>query len=137
MPSFVLDSWALLAFLKAEAPAFSRVEELLYEAQAQQIECFISLINLGEVYYISGRTSGKSQADHIMDKIHELPLTILLVDETTVIQAARYKMSYPISYADAFAVVAALQQNAILVTGDPEFDKLQGLIKIEKLQCNA
>jgi predicted nucleic acid-binding protein len=43
-------------------------------------------------------------------------------------------MLYPISYADAFAVAAALQQNATLVTGDPELNKLQGRVSIEMLQ---
>ncbi len=69
--------------------------------------------------------------------IYHFMLDNTLVDEATVIQAARYKMLYPISYANAFAVVATLQQNAILVTGDPAFDKLQGLVRIEMLQCNS
>ena len=49
----------------------------------------------------------------------------------------RYKMLYPISFADAFAAAAAFQQHATLVTGDPEFNKLQEIIKIEMLPRNA
>ncbi|CAN5451853.1 type II toxin-antitoxin system VapC family toxin [soil metagenome] len=137
MSNIVLDSWALMALLNREEPAASRVRALLYEAKQQQINIFLSLVNLGEIYYIVGRRRGNSVAEETVAGIHTLPLTILPIDEATVIQAARYKMLYPISYADAFAVAAAFQQNAMLVTGDPEFDKLQGIVKIEMLQRNT
>ena len=34
------------------------------------------------------------------------------------------------SYADAFAVAAAVQKKALLVTSDPEYKKVEKLIKI-------
>ena len=136
MVNLVLDSWAFMALLNSEEPAASRIRTLLYKARQQQIHIFLSLINLGEIYYIIGRRRGNRAAEETLAEIRTLPLTILPVDEATIIQAARYKMLYLISYADAFAVVAALHQNAVLVTGDPEFDKLQGLVRIEMLQRN-
>ncbi|MEW6663775.1 MAG: hypothetical protein AB1512_00970 [Thermodesulfobacteriota bacterium] len=48
--------------------------------------------------------------------------------------AASLKIGFAISYADAFAAAETKQQDAILVTGDPELFKLQGFIKIEKLK---
>ena len=40
---------------------------------------------------------------------------------------------YPLSYADAFAAETARDQNAILVTGDPELWQLSKLEPIELL----
>jgi ribonuclease VapC len=34
------------------------------------------------------------------------------------------------SYADAFAVVSAMEHTAILVTGDPEFRQVEHLVRI-------
>lgn len=39
-------------------------------------------------------------------------------------------MRYPISYADAFALATALEQNAALVTGDQEFRQVEHLVKV-------
>jgi uncharacterized protein len=38
-----------------------------------------------------------------------------------VLTAAHVEALYPISYADAFAVVTALDNECALLTGDPEF----------------
>jgi predicted nucleic acid-binding protein len=48
--------------------------------------------------------------------------------------AARLKIGYTLSYADAFAVAAGQQWEAIVVTGDPELKALQGAVRIEMLQ---
>jgi predicted nucleic acid-binding protein len=44
--------------------------------------------------------------------------------------AADFKSRFSISLADAFAAALAKALNAELVTGDPEFNALQGEIKI-------
>ncbi|RME35826.1 MAG: hypothetical protein D6793_06790, partial [Thermoflexia bacterium] len=48
--------------------------------------------------------------------------------------AARLKMRYAISYADAFAAVLAQELGAVLVSGDPELVALQGEISLERLE---
>lgn len=52
-----------------------------------------------------------------------------------MLSAARLKARYAISYADAFVVVVAQEQQAILLTGDPEFKPLEvdGILKVEWL----
>jgi hypothetical protein len=47
----VLDAWAILAYLQREEPAASRVREILKKAEARQVDLFVSLINVGEVFY--------------------------------------------------------------------------------------
>ena len=54
-----------------------------------------------------------------------------------VLAAAHFKAQFPISYADAFAVVAVAAQECggVVMTGDPEFSPLAnaGLVAVEWL----
>jgi len=50
-----------------------------------------------------------------------------------VIDAARIKAEYPLSFADCFAIAIARCQKAAVLTGDPEFKKVEHLVKIEWL----
>lgn len=130
---YVLDAWALLALLQGEEPAAARVKQLLSDAADTDTERFISLINLGEVIYRVGKVKGENEAQKTLAQIRRLPLTILPADEKAVFAAVRFKMHHPISYADAFAVAAAEDLAALLVTGDPELEQLKNNIQIEML----
>ncbi len=132
--AFVLDAWALLAFLQGEEPAASRVKSLLQEARNEKVILYVSIINMGEVYYRIGKTRGQSEADALVEELQLLPLIILPASNEDVMAAARLKMRYSISYADAFAVSTTLQHGAILLTGDPELLELAGQLSIEKLE---
>ena len=133
---FLLDSWAVLAYLKKESPADLRVLELLEYASQGSVRLFLSVINLGEIYYSVGRVRGEAFAERVLAELRLLPLEILPADDETVLAAARWKMKYPISYADAFAAATAEQAQATLVTGDPELVTLNKILKIEALQRN-
>jgi predicted nucleic acid-binding protein len=133
MNNLVFDTWALIAFFKAEAPAAQRVQALLRDVLLSNRLGFMALINLGEVYYICGRLKGVAWATQKLSELRALPLIIVPIDEQSVLQAATYKMTYPISYADAFALTCAVQQKATLVTGDPELGKLTTLVAVEML----
>ena len=131
---FLLDSWAILAYLKKESPADQRVIELLSKARDGETQLFLSIINLGEIYYIVGRARGEDTAQYILEEIKRLPIEILSVDEKDVLSAARWKMKYPMAYADAFAASAAQNLQALLLTGDPELLALKDLLEIEILE---
>src|SRR6266487_4701279 len=118
--NFVLDAWALLAFLQGEEPAASRVREVMNDAQKGDVRLFVSLINIGETYYRIGKAKSPKEADYVLKDLYLLPMEILSADDETVLAAARLKMTHAISYADAFAAVAAQQKDATLLTGDPE-----------------
>lgn len=130
---FILDSWALMALLQHEEPAVTRVREVVKEANLQQARLLISIINVGEVYYRAGRLRGKKAADHVLLRISQLPLTIVSADDDTVVAAAAIKMVYSIAYADAFAAEVARRWEGVLLTGDPEFAKVQDFVRIEWL----
>jgi len=131
---FVLDAWAVLAFLQGEEPAASRVRNLLEEAQGREVALFLSIINLGEVVYRVGKVRGEAEAAEILAQIRRLPITIVPAGDDAVWAAVRYKMRHAISYADAFALATAASLGATLATGDPELIQLADQVPIEKLE---
>jgi predicted nucleic acid-binding protein len=136
MPTKVLDSWALIAFFEDE-PAAEKVEKLIAQAAADdRHKLLLSAINWGEIYYNTMREASQAEADKIAAQIASLPIEVVGVAEdlTLVRQAAIFKASHPMSYADCFAAALAKQRNAELVTGDPEFREVEKEIKINWLK---
>lgn len=72
-------------------------------------------------------------AQETLEELRNLGFTILSATDRRVFQAADLKRQYAISYADAFAVAAAAEQEGILVTGDPELIQLEGIIQVDAL----
>ncbi len=128
----VLDSFALLAYLGGE-PGGERVQAVLQHALRKESQALISLINLGEVLYITERELGLPEAQAVLAAIEQLPLRILPADKDAVLAAAHVKANCRMSYADAFAVAAAQASGGTLLTGDPEFKPVEGSIRIEWL----
>lgn len=109
----VLDSWALLAYLKDEDQA-DRVESAWLKEGAM-----ICSVNLGEVLYIRMRSDGEGSAAADIDRVRQR-LDVVDPDWPLTSEAARIKAHGGLSYADAFCVATALRANAPLWTGDPE-----------------
>jgi predicted nucleic acid-binding protein len=130
---FVLDSFALLAFLESE-PGMARVKEVLKEAEKGHAQVYLSWINLGEVLYITEREQGQQKARQTMGYILALPIQMLEIPPLSVVRAAHIKATHRLSYADAFAVVAALDEDAILLTADPEFKSVESMVVVEWLE---
>lgn len=128
---YVLDSFALLAYLEGEV-GMARVREVLAGAMHT---IHLSLINLGEVLYITERERGLVEAQRALAAIDQLPLQIVPVSRPTVLAAAHVKARYPLSYADAFAVVTAREHRGTLITGDPEIRSVErdGIVRVEWL----
>lgn len=135
MATKVLDSWALIAFFEDE-PAAEEVEKLLVKAEAGTHKLLLSVVNWGEIYYSTMRKLSQAAAEQ---KVREIAgLTIELVPVETdlhlVRQAAIYKATKKLSYADAFAAALAKTRNVELVTGDLEFKEVEGEVKISWLK---
>jgi ribonuclease VapC len=131
--SIVLDCNALLAYLQDE-PAGSRIEKLLVNAKKGKYQLSLSLTNLGGILYIIERRGGIEKAQDALALIGQLPIEIPLVDEQTVFTAAHIKAKHAISFADAFVVATAIQENATVVTADPEFQSVEAAVQVEWLQ---
>ena len=131
-PIYILDSFALLAFLEGK-PSADRIRVILQAAQEERAPVYLSVINLGEVLYITERERSLVIAQQVLAAIEQLPLKLLEASQTRVLAAAHIKANYPISYADAFAVAAAQEFQATVVTGDPKFAKVTAIIRVEWL----
>ena len=132
MPSYVLDSFAMLAFLENE-PGAERVISLLEEAGQGKCRIVMSLINLGEVLYITERERGLPKAQEVLAAVEQLPVQVLPADSEAVFAAAHVKAHCRLSFADAFAAAAAQRCAGVLITGDPEFSAVQSEIRIDWL----
>lgn len=132
LPIYVLDSYALLAFLGGET-GIKRVKEVLSDAAQGNCQVLHSIINLGEVLYITERELGLSSAHAVLAAVEQLSIEILPATKEVVLAAAHIKANYRVAYADAFAVVCAQEFTAILLTGDPEFEQVKDIVKIEWL----
>jgi len=129
---YVLDSYAVLAYLKEEA-GYEMVLNRIEEANEGKNRLFMSLINLGEVLYIVERERGLFKAQEVLALIDELPITMESVDRELTLSAAHLKAQYPIAYADCFAVALAQQKEAVLISGDSDFEKLAEIVALEWL----
>ena len=129
-PIRVLDSWAIMAFLEDE-PAAEKVEGILIEALETDLRLLMTTINLGEVWYSVARTRSELAADQVVQQVLSLGIEIVPVDWEITRQAARFKSTGRIPYADCFAAALALQVNCSLVTGDQEFKQFEDRINIE------
>jgi len=127
--NYVVDSHALLSYLH-EDKGWQEVGRLLRYWKRNGIRAKLSWINWGEIYYITARNFGKEKALEVMDFVAAYPVDLEPVDFTLVEAAAELKAEYQLSCSDAFCAATALRHNAVLVTGDPEFQQLETRIKI-------
>ena len=129
----VLDSFAVLAYLQAEKGA-QQVKELLHQAANGQLSVQMTVINLGEVYYITSRVYGQERAEEVLAMLKHLPIKLVVADEELTLEASRIKAKHPLSYADAFAVALAQRHGVSVVTGDPEFSCVENLVSVKWLK---
>jgi len=110
-----------------------QVEDIFYEAQAQNETVLLNIINLGEIFYRCARVKDIDFARTVLEKIDLLPIKILSCPNELVMAAAEIKARFPLAYADAFAVATAIRHDARIVTGDPEFAQVSDLVEIDWL----
>lgn len=126
---FILDSYALLAYFQAEQGG-EEVRDILKKARSEKVSILLSVINLGEIYYIVSRRLGMETARAVAEDISKLPVNMIDADRDRALAAAEIKARHPLSYAAAFAVAAAMEFSATIVTGDPEFKAVESYASI-------
>ncbi|SRR6266852_3296899 len=138
MATKVLDSWALIAFFEDE-PAAEQVEKLLAQATAERHKLLLCVVNWGEIYYNTMREVSQEAAEQKGREIAALPIDIIGVEDdlTLARQAAIFKASHKMAYADCFAAALAKTRGSELLTGDPEFRALEKEIKIGWLKAKT
>lgn len=134
--SYVLDSFAILVLLQEEAGS-EDVLHLLRHTQTGQDRVLMTWVNAGEVAYIVHRRWGQDRAYEVLANLEAAGIAIVPVGRELALRAATIKAVHPMAYADALAAALALSEQAILVTGDPEFRKLEGMLPIHWLPAKA
>lgn len=125
----VLDAHGLLVFLEKE-PGYEKVEQSFVTAVEKDRHLLMTSVNFGEVYYIVLRECGQDKAHEIEKIIRTLPIEIINVDIQLAREAARFKATHKISYADCFAAALAKLNKGEVITGDKEFKALEKEVKI-------
>lgn len=133
MPGFVLDSFALIAYLRDE-PGADKVEELLHKAATRHEPLHMTEVNYAEVQYIIIRRNGLDGWESVAASLVSLPIAFHPVTRDLANIAAKLKASHRISLADAGAAALAKHRKCELVTGDPEFKAIEGELKIAWLK---
>ncbi len=114
---YVFDSYALLALLEDEKGA-DLIAGILTE---QENQIYLSIISMGEIYYLLLRIKGMEQAEKVIESVAlDDAIAVAEASWDRVRAAASVKAEGGLSYADAFAVALAKELNAPLLTGDPE-----------------
>jgi predicted nucleic acid-binding protein len=130
--TWVLDSFALLALLGGE-PGGEEVMRLLRQADNGETRLLMTWVNVGEVAYIVERRWGVGRLHQVLATLEGTAVEIVPVERGLALAAAHIKAMHPLAYADAFAAALAAKTGATLVTGDPEFQLLEGTLRIHWL----
>jgi predicted nucleic acid-binding protein len=107
------------------------VEKLLHAATSGRHTLLMHVINWGEIYYTAMRRGGESAAKSVAADIGQMPINI--VESTNfelVRQAAAFKATKKLSYADCFGAALAKIRRVEFVTGDAEFRTMESELKI-------
>jgi predicted nucleic acid-binding protein len=125
----VLDAYSLIAYLEGEEGK-ETVMEVFRSARDSGKDLLLSVINWGEVFYITLREEGQKRADEVAHLVSTLPVQIVPADLELARQAAQFKATKKMSFADCFAAALAKLNKAELVTGDKEFKQVEGEVKV-------
>src|SRR5262249_12698776 len=131
MATMVLDAHALMVLFNDE-PGAGEVEKILLKAESGNPRLLMSVINWGEIYYSIMRGASQEVADIKAHEIAGMRIELVPVDARDlelIRQAAAFKASKKMSYADCFAASLAKLRNAELATGDRDFKAVENDLK--------
>ena len=131
MATIVLDAHALMVLFNDE-PGADEVEKILLKAESGNPRLLMSVINWGEIYYSIMRGASQESADSKSHEIAGMRIELIPVDARDlelIRQAAIFKATKKMSYADCFAAALAKTRDAELVTGDREFKVVEKELK--------
>lgn len=134
--TFVLDAFALISLFANESTA-ARVEGLLERATDGRCRLAISTVNLGEVMYTIERRRGRATAADALRRVEQLPVRVVPADINLALEAARLKAESGMGYLDCFVAALARQLDAAVVTGDPDFKEVEGVVAVEWLAADS
>lgn len=129
MAAVVLDSFALLAYLRRE-DGWQTVRNALHKAAEGQSAVAMTEVNYAEVQYIILKKDGAKKWDDVQALLAVWPITFYPVDRVLADLAASFKARFRMSLADACAAALSKKLSAPLYTNDPEFQALKSEIRL-------
>jgi len=126
-----LDSWAVLAWLDGEEPAAKAVERAIKRERPA-----MSWMNLVEVHYRTIRDHGRQEADQVLAELRPL-ISENLPGIASMRSVSALEAEHPIALADCFAVALAAEEEAALLTGDPEIIDRAGQLPCQVVDLRA
>lgn len=127
--ALVLDSWSVMAFLEDE-PAGKKIADIIAGAHEQGTPIMMTVINVGEVWYIIAREVSAAEAEKAVEELRHLGIRFIDADWNLSREAAEIKAGHKMSFADCFAAALAKRHKARLITGDPEFRQIEAVVPI-------
>jgi predicted nucleic acid-binding protein len=126
----VLDANAVLALLQNERGSIA-VDRLIRRARRAQCRLMISPVSLGEVFYTVYASRGRPDAMRVIAAVEQLPIEMSVVRRRMAIQAAEVKATRGLGYADSYVAALAMSEGGRVVTGDPDFQRAEDLVRIK------
>ena len=127
--ALVLDSWSVIAYLEDES-AGQQIAQLISSAHADDVPVMMTVVNVGEVWYILAREISEEDANSSIKQLRDLRIQFIEADWDLTLAAARIKAHHKMSYADCYAAALAKHKKADLVTGDKEFKSVEDQIAV-------
>lgn len=129
MKDYVLDANAVIRYFEDEnSEGREKIQSLFEQTRHGDVRLSMSVINMGEVFYILLKRIGERRALHYIQLLQHA-VTIVGADTAQTMHAATLKHRYNLGYADSFAAALAIEQKAALVSADPSFEGLGKLLK--------
>jgi predicted nucleic acid-binding protein len=133
-PKIVLDTKPLIK-LFAQEEGWDAVQKILSRVEAGDLEAAISVVTLTEIYY---KYMKEKRADLAEDRTNQFRYAVylkkLLIDEEVAVKAGDFKGKYNISIADAFIAATAYLEEAVIISDDPDFEKIQEIKTLTEKQ---
>ena len=124
MKRYVLDSYALIAYFNG-LESGKPVIDILKKTVDGGAETFMSVLNFGELYYITLREDGSAKAESCLKLLSQYPIEIVDIQKYLTLEAAKIKADGKMCYINAFTAALVKYKKAELVTGDKEFKALE------------
>ena len=104
---------------------------MIASAHEEGIPVFMSIVNVGEVWYITAREISEEDADTMVKEMRDLRIQFEDANWEITLEAARFKSKQKMSYTDCYAAALAKIKGANLITGDIEFKAVEDQIKVQ------
>jgi ribonuclease VapC len=129
---YAIDAHPIVAWLRNE-PSFATVQALVAGTKSGAIELRLTTVNAGEVEYGIERAMGPAVGHRALQVMQDIA-EIQWVDLELASRAGWLKLRSGLGYADCFAAALAHRDGIPLITGDPDFLRVEDLITVAWLE---